>query len=226
LDINQINIDKYFILKQSNSDKLKELKNRFKKMKNRSGVFNTIYENNKQRISIIKESLLYTYLDKFIIKLSMINHDVFKNLYLKVLFFDIDKVPNEEDICDVFSFWYILKYLKSIKSDFDKNSFISSELFENKRGDPIIDMIIKNIRNYYKVLNTNRNINESDVFTKDFYKTYDYNLMLAKIKLFKKAELILKNMKINYCKDQLNFIKMISSVNQNNGSYIFQITSK
>lgn len=226
LDIEQTNIDKYFILKQSNIERINELKNKLKKNKKKSGIFNTIYENNKQRISIVNESILYSSFDKYIMTVSMINNEVFKNLYLKVIFYDPEKIPNEEDICDVFSFWYILKNLKPLGGDsVPKPGLFINVTDKDNKFDPINSMIIRNIKSYFKYLNTKKSISESDIFSSDFYKAYEYYTMFAKIKIFKVAEKLMKEMKMNN-KECLTFLKMISSINQNNGSYMFQIAAK
>lgn len=246
----------YFTHIAKNKNSLKILKEKNKKLIQRSKnikesvnkyfkkfTLKTNDEETKNNNSEMKYPL-YKNLNNRLRIISLISSDLFYKLYLKIMY-KFESNFKDEDLYDIFSFWFYLKNMKNIIQDSESNStqenleLINVSLCENPNNseNKIIDsLILKNISSYCSHLfekSKSKNMketNEEEIFTKDFYNLYTIFLKLEKIKIIKHIKenfqnvrkIIIENKALS--KEELYYIKNIYSILQNNGQHSFQIT--
>jgi hypothetical protein len=156
---------------------------------------------------------------------------------------------NEEDIYNVFSLWFMinhigvlleenqgieklnLKLTKFYPLKFTLENYLNASEFQL-----INQNIIKVIQKFFdylnrKTLNSNNKdveINENEVFEKNFYKLYN---VLQKIEQIKAIKFISENIEKKYennslNKEELNYFKNLQSIFTNNGYYSCNICKK
>ena len=180
---------------------------------------------------------------------SILSSDLFCKLYNKVIFDDKNEKNNinEEDIYNVFSLWFIInhigvllqednhfeklnvKFNKFYPANFTIDNYIN--ISEYYLFDHFIFKVIQKFFDYLnrKTLNNNSKdveINENEVFEKNFYKLYN---LLQKIEQIKAIKFISENIEetnITLNKEELNYYKNIQSIFMNNGYYSCNICKK
>ena len=180
---------------------------------------------------------------------SILSSDLFCKLYNKVIFDDKNEKNNinEEDIYNVFSLWFIInhigvllqednhfeklnvKFNKFYPANFPIDNYIN--ISEYYLFDHFIFKVIQKFFDYLnrKTLNNNSKdveINENEVFEKNFYKLYN---LLQKIEQIKAIKFISENIEetnITLNKEELNYYKNIQSIFMNNGYYSCNICKK
>ena len=180
---------------------------------------------------------------------SILSSDLFCKLYNKVIFDDKNENNNinEEDIYNVFSLWFIInhigvllqednhfeklnvKFNKFYPANFTIDNYIN--ISEYYLFDHFVFKVIQKFFDYLnrKTLNNNSKdveINENEVFEKNFYKLYN---LLQKIEQIKAIKFISENIEetnITLNKEELNYYKNIQSIFMNNGYYSCNICKK
>jgi hypothetical protein len=228
LYLNENNLKDYFTVVERNKNSLKVLKTKAKKLQDNAKLnqkkFDALFNQNKNNsgLNFIKESQLFLELDNFIKIISIINSDLFLNLYKKVML-SISKEKNDEEIFDIFSFWYILNSLKSIKSNNNKiNQSSGIEMINLLNKNPVIEHLSENLKNIFELFSGK----EEKTLSEEFYKIYDYLLLFSKIGHLKTA-LKITNEYVNkksYNKEELYYFKYMHSILTNNGTFTFQIS--
>ena len=223
LEINKENLNLYFFLITKNRKIIKESKEKLKRTKikidslNINNIFNEIHTKNIENQMKIDSNnnnnndFNYIENENKILKISSIlNTNIYKNLYLKV-FFDLNKNFNiEEKIYNVFSLWFLINNMKNYLNYNNNNNeenifkeiknFVCLNFNDKKYFDNFFDLseknIIKkitidNISKFFDYLNNlsknnnnnNKNdFNEDEIFNKDFYKIYKFLFNYLKIK--------------------------------------------
>jgi hypothetical protein len=277
LVVNTENLNSYFTLIAKNRNAIKDLKDRNKnfklKCRGSKDIFSEIFFK-KNKITKIKQnndnlsklnSKLYEQLNSSLSCLSLVNTNLFEKLYMKVLF--KKDGSNDDEIYDVFSLWYYLKNLKNllIKNEENcaksynfsitlTNSDITSSDKYNSIDLFISNFIIKALNVYLEQLflksknkKSKEELNEEEIFGKEFYTIYESFLKIFKIKYMKvitgeysstsnimktlnkkilKENLEMKNNLNQQQKEELGYLKSIYSLISNNGSYSYQICKK
>jgi hypothetical protein len=250
LSINQSNMDSYFLNLAQNRNKIKEFKEKLKRIntKNKSiqDTFNKIYKKNKRDVQCKKsESCLLIILNKEIEVFSLIESDIFKNLYLQVMYNSKSaKDYSEDDICNIFSFWYIVKHLKTLLGNKNNNEIfeksIKNLLVKQKyqsshkycKNNATLDYTLKNINSFFYSLYPTKNLTleEENLFDKNFYKLYDLLINRTKLNLCKtitpfirqelseRTQFITSSKVTNKEKEILLLLKWVNSVIFNNGN--------
>jgi hypothetical protein len=258
LSINQSNMDSYFLNLADNRNKIKEFREKLKRIgtkhKSMPDTFLKIYKNNKRDILLDKtESSFLFKLNKDVEFLSITQAGFFENLYMEVMFNSkLAKDYSEDDICNVFSFWYIVKHLKTSLANKNHNEIfeqaIRNILIKQKNHDKktrngfLLDYIFKNIETFFKSLINSKSdtlsFKEEEIFDKNFYKLYELIMKQTKSKLLKtiiplirqdlaeKVQTITSSNITNHEKQILLILKWINSVIVNNGNNSYHILKK
>jgi hypothetical protein len=214
-------------------------------------LFYNIYKSNKIQIKNPSddeekfESIIYKQFDNTIQAISLINTKLFEKLYLKIIFENKEKIQ-DDDIYDIFSFWFYLKKLKSILNDEDYINEIdisqvrSIDIKEKLKNPYLEKFVFKYLSRYLNSLFATKNkkankqseIKEDDIFDAKFYTCYESLIKIYKIKYIKFIKQSLPQLELNLSlppsqqKDELTYIKSIYSMIVNNASHAFQIYKK
>ena len=233
--------------------KLKEYPNIFDDIynKNKKKMDIDLIKNNNITLygddNIIKEE------NKMIKICSILSSDLFSKLYNKVMFSDKNDKNNqinEEDIYNIFSLWFMinhigvlleenqgieklnLKLTKFYPLKFTLENYLNASEFQL-----INQNIIKVIQKFFdylnrKTLNSNNKdveINENEIFEKNFYKLYNLLQKIEQIKAIKYISENIENIQGNnnlVHKEELNYFKNLQSIFMNNGYYSCNICKK
>ena len=232
--------------------KLKEYPNIFDDIYNKNKKKMDIDSNNNNNNILYGDDNIIKEENKMIKICSILSSDLFCKLYNKVMFNeknDKNNQINEEDIYNVFSLWFMinhigvlleenqgieklnLKLTKFYPLKFTLENYLNASEFQL-----INQNIIKVIQKFFdylnrKTLNSNNKdveINENEVFEKNFYKLYN---VLQKIEQIKAIKFISENIEKKYennslNKEELNYFKNLQSIFTNNGYYSCNICKK
>lgn len=260
LQVNESNMKTYFIPLSKIRSMFKDAKERLKRNKQRTkqmgNIFTSVYTNNKAKSSQMEidsnstSNALLSNVDLVIRLSSIISSDLFRKLYLKVLFAKgRDRKIDEESIYNAFSLWYMLNHLNEqfktginqsatfnsgsmVKVFNEKNVF--SSFFDYSTQKVIDHFIMNHLNKYFEYLNRKSNeddigvINENAIFTNDFYKCYQRLISVEKIRF---AKFIKTNTnclfdRSNCSHEEINYFKNIQCISANNGSYFCNIFTK
>lgn len=263
LNVNTDNMNSYFGTIAKNRKSIKDLKDKYKRVMLLKGKaikqkFSQITVAKTDNISEYKSLVLFKNLDLNIQASSLIHSDLFEKLFLKTLYINKTKKDFcENDIYDVFSFWYYLKNIKNILSKREEinlenleNYLVCIDNFKEKKHNEnqMNNYILRNIQKFFEILfNKNKNkiskqnnnkddeINEANIFDKNFYKLYEMMSQFHKINLIKFILSSLGKLKfepnkpknlLTSEKEDLLYLKSIYSIIKNNGSFSYQICNK
>jgi hypothetical protein len=166
---------------------------------------------------------------------SIIKTDLFHRLYIKFIYNNSNiKKFNQDDMVDMFSFWYILKMLKNlqienINQDINGYKYIEKIMIKQNKTSKnkfFKKLVIIPLRKYLYTLFDNKNIEEKEIFEKDYFYFYEYLFKLNKLNLIKNAFGVLSEGINVKNREDLIFLKEAYMAIFNNGNYSFQITNK
>jgi len=197
--------------------------------------------------NIIKEE------NKMIKICSILSSDLFSKLYNKVMFSDKNDKNNqinEEDIYNIFSLWFMINHIGVLLEENKGIEKLNVKLtkfyplkytIENYLNSSEIQLINQNIIKVIqkfldylnrKTLNSNNKdveINENEIFEKNFYKLYNLLQKIEQIKAIKYISENIENIQGNnnlVHKEELNYFKNLQSIFMNNGYYSCNICKK
>ena len=251
---------KLFKISKEKSRRMKQ------KNKNIGNIFDDIYtqvSGNNNKMDIEQQTSNDLSEENIILQVSsLLNSGLFTKLFIKVLYDDLNpssietlKNKDEEIIYNAFSLWYLIHYMNNTIQTHDKNNDIIlqenyTEVFKQKNNienyfsyseSKFIDEYIHSIiQKFIENLNSkdqgNKELNENEIFTNDFYKLYQN---LSKVEKIKCIDYIASsidqkvyhqepnsNINVFTSKEELNLFKNIQSIFKNNGSYCCNICTK
>ena len=233
--------------------KFKEYPNIFDDIYNKNKKKMDIDSINNNNIIIYGDDNIIKEENKMIKICSILSSDLFSKLYNKVMFSDKNdnnNEINEEDIYNVFSLWFMINHIGVLleeNKDIEKLNVKLSKFYplkfkiENYLNSSelllINQNIIKVIQKFLdylnrKTLNSNNKdveINENEVFEKNFYKLYNLLQKIEQIKAIKYISENIENIQGNnnlLNKEELNYFKNLQSIFMNSGYYSCNICKK
>lgn len=243
--INEDIMNDYFSRITRNNKILKDLKEKNQRLteknKHIQGAFTCVYQNNKKNYTNDQSHFEFckSYETKFQV-MSIVTSDLFTKLYPKVI---CNPGRSKEEIYDVFSLWFIVKSIRKMlqvhtKSSEDQIKFNFIRIppcnKEFSYSNPYIKkVLLSDIRSYLiQIYKNSGNLNEAEVFSKNFYSLYEILLKSKKLSLSKHMLSILKEKEIQINSDQstledkakVEFIKNLYGIIKNNATCTFQLT--
>ena len=233
--------------------KFKEYPNIFDDIYNKNKKKMDIDSINNNNIIIYGDDNIIKEENKMIKICSILSSDLFSKLYNKVMFSDKNDNNNkiiEEDIYNVFSLWFMINHIGVLleeNKEIEKLNVKLSKFYplkfkiENYLNSSelllINQNIIKVIQKFLdylnrKTLNSNNKdveINENEVFEKNFYKLYNLLQKIEQIKAIKYISENIENIQGNnnlLNKEELNYFKNLQSIFMNSGYYSCNICKK
>ena len=233
--------------------KFKEYPNIFDDIYNKNKKKMDIDSINNNNIIIYGDDNIIKEENKMIKICSILSSDLFSKLYNKVMFSDKNDNNNkiiEEDIYNVFSLWFMINHIGVLleeNKEIEKLNVKLSKFYplkfkiENYLNSSelllINQNIIKVIQKFLdylnrKTLNSNNKdveINENEVFEKNFYKLYKKKKKIEQIKAIKYISENIENIQGNnnlLNKEELNYFKNLQSIFMNSGYYSCNICKK
>lgn len=256
IDINTNNLNKYFFALTKNRSSFKTIREKNRRLKQKSknfgAIFDDIYQKNcstKNKMDIEEneeEIIRGVENENMIVKVSSILcSDLFMKVYLKVLFTKEEEI-NEEAIYNCFSLWFMINYMNNLFQDKKPQVDLGlqvTETFKAKNNlesfftyserDFVNKYIIETISSFVEYLNKkdmgkDPGVNEEDLFNNDFYKLF---VNLSRVEMIKCFSFISSQIGDGTTvssggKEELNYFKNIQSIFKNNGWFCCNICPK
>ena len=233
--------------------KFKEYPNIFDDIYNKNKKKMDIDLINNNNITLYGDDNIIKEENKMIKICSILSSDLFSKLYNKVMFSDKNDKNNqinEEDIYNIFSLWFMINHIGVLLEENKGIEKLNVKLtkfyplkytIENYLNSSEIQLINQNIIKVIqkfldylnrKTLNSNNKdveINENEIFEKNFYKLYNLLQKIEQIKAIKYISENIENIQGNnnlVHKEELNYFKNLQSIFMNNGYYSCNICKK
>ncbi len=233
--------------------KFKEYPNIFDDIYNKNKKKMDIDLINNNNITLYGDDNIIKEENKMIKICSILSSDLFSKLYNKVMFSDKNNKNNqinEEDIYNIFSLWFMINHIGVLLEENKGIEKLNVKLtkfyplkytIENYLNSSEIQLINQNIIKVIqkfldylnrKTLNSNNKdveINENEIFEKNFYKLYNLLQKIEQIKAIKYISENIENIQGNnnlVHKEELNYFKNLQSIFMNNGYYSCNICKK
>ena len=233
--------------------KFKEYPNIFDDIYNKNKKKMDIDLINNNNITLYGDDNIIKEENKMIKICSILSSDLFSKLYNKVMFSDKNDKNNqinEEDIYNIFSLWFMINHIGVLLEENKGIEKLNVKLtkfyplkytIENYLNSSEIQLINQNIIKVIqkfldylnrKTLNANNKdveINENEIFEKNFYKLYNLLQKIEQIKAIKYISENIENIQGNnnlVHKEELNYFKNLQSIFMNNGYYSCNICKK
>ena len=233
--------------------KFKEYPNIFDDIYNKNKKKMDIDLINNNNITLYGDDKIIKEENKMIKICSILSSDLFSKLYNKVMFSDKNDKNNqinEEDIYNIFSLWFMINHIGVLLEENKGIEKLNVKLtkfyplkytIENYLNSSEIQLINQNIIKVIqkfldylnrKTLNSNNKdveINENEIFEKNFYKLYNLLQKIEQIKAIKYISENIENIQGNnnlVHKEELNYFKNLQSIFMNNGYYSCNICKK
>ena len=233
--------------------KLKEFPNIFDDIYNKNKKKMDIDLINNNNITLYGDDNIIKEENKMIKICSILSSDLFSKLYNKVMFNeknDKNNQINEEDIYNVFSLWFMINHIGVLLEENKGIEKLNVKLtkfyplkytIENYLNSSEIQLINQNIIKVIqkfldylnrKTLNSNNKdveINENEIFEKNFYKLYNLLQKIEQVKAIKYISENIENIQGNnnlVHKEELNYFKNLQSIFMNSGYYSCNICKK